>query len=68
MLNKINRNNSSLAVQCNARKTCSSSHSALCESCRHNRGPKKYESYYKPRKISERIKMTILNGGKHYDY
>ena len=44
--NIINKTNSSLGVQCNAKGICAMRHTQLCEDCKHNCGHKEDENYY----------------------
>ncbi len=49
MFNKINQDNSSMAVQCDAKEKCCLRHTTSCETCKHNRGEKKDKNCYMPR-------------------
>lgn len=49
MFNKINQDNSSMAVQCDAKEKCSLRHTTSCDACKHNRGAKKDKNCYVPR-------------------
>lgn len=50
MFDKINKDNSNMAVQCDAKEKCSLRFTTSCESCEHNRGSKKEKNCYIPRK------------------
>lgn len=48
-LNKINKDNSNMAVQCDAEEKCSLRFTSSCKTCKHNRGMKSEKCCYIPR-------------------
>lgn len=49
MFNKINNENSSMTVQCDAKEKCSLRHTTSCKTCKHNHGSEQDICCYEPR-------------------